>query len=247
MDDDRSADDDRLSLKLITSHDLSVGKVRPRPALLLIPGAGGSLKFEKSESTTTTITEPSLTLGLPCSTDAGYSAGPSYSSPRDSMASSLAGGHAKGEIVADEEELLDGAGARKKLRLNKEQSALLEDKFKEHATLNPKQKEALAKQLKLRPRQVEVWFQNRRARTKMKKTEVELEFLRKWCEALKEDNRRLHRELKELKSKQPPPAMCPTCKKVDSSVAGGGHVAAVKPQPQYLFSYPFSHSSAACM
>ncbi|XP_042445333.1 homeobox-leucine zipper protein HOX19-like [Zingiber officinale] len=240
MDDDRS---DRLSLNLITSHDLSVSKVRPRP------GAGGSLKFEKSDqsTTTTTIAEPSLTLGLPCSTDAGYAAGPSYSSsppPRDhSMTPSLAGGHAKGEIVADEvEELLDGAGARKKLRLTKEQSALLEDKFKEHATLNPKQKEALAKQLKLRPRQVEVWFQNRRARTKTKKTEVELEFLKKWCGTLREENRRLRSELNELKSMQPPPpAMCPTCKKVDSSVSGGGHVAAAK------YCYPFAHhSSAAC-
>ncbi|XP_039117929.1 homeobox-leucine zipper protein HAT9-like [Dioscorea cayenensis subsp. rotundata] len=54
--------------------------------------------------------------------------------------------------------------AKKKLRLTKDQSALLEERFKEHTTLNPKQKQALAKQLNLRPRQVEVWFQNRRAR-----------------------------------------------------------------------------------
>jgi hypothetical protein len=58
----------------------------------------------------------------------------------------------------------DDGGTRKKLRLTKEQSALLEDRFKEHTTLNPKQKQVLAKQLNLRPRQVEVWFQNRRAR-----------------------------------------------------------------------------------
>jgi homeobox-leucine zipper protein len=31
----------------------------------------------------------------------------------------------------------DGGSARKKLRLSKEQSAFLEDSFKEHATLNP--------------------------------------------------------------------------------------------------------------
>lgn len=62
---------------------------------------------------------------------------------------------------SDEE---DGGTTRKKLRLSKEQSALLEESFKEHSTLNPKQKNALAKQLNLRPRQVEVWFQNRRAR-----------------------------------------------------------------------------------
>lgn len=70
--------------------------------------------------------------------------------------------HLAGGEGSDEEE--NGAGGRKKLRLSKEQSAFLEESFKEHHTLNPKQKIALAKQLSLRPRQVEVWFQNRRAR-----------------------------------------------------------------------------------
>ncbi|KAG0468884.1 hypothetical protein HPP92_018212 [Vanilla planifolia] len=90
--------------------------------------------------------------------------------------------------------------ARKKLRLTKEQSALLEDRFKEQSTLNPKQKLTLAEQLNLRPRQVEVWFQNRRARTKLKQTEVDCEFLRRCCETLADENRRLQRELQELKA-----------------------------------------------
>ncbi|KAK8626196.1 hypothetical protein V6N13_133848 [Hibiscus sabdariffa] len=64
--------------------------------------------------------------------------------------------------ISDEE---DGDTSRKKIRLSKDQSTILEESFKEHNTLNPKQKLALAKQLGLRPRQVEVWFQNRRART----------------------------------------------------------------------------------
>lgn len=37
--------------------------------------------------------------------------------------------------VSDEDE--DGSNARKKLRLTKEQSALLEESFKQHSTLNP--------------------------------------------------------------------------------------------------------------
>ncbi|XP_078444640.1 uncharacterized protein LOC144713817 isoform X1 [Wolffia australiana] len=66
-----------------------------------------------------------------------------------------------GEKGSDDDE---SGRTRKKLRLSKEQSAFLEESFREHNTLNPKQKIALAKQLNLRPRQVEVWFQNRRAR-----------------------------------------------------------------------------------
>ncbi|XP_043689397.1 homeobox-leucine zipper protein HOX11-like [Telopea speciosissima] len=84
--------------------------------------------------------------------------------------------------------------ARKKLRLSKEQSAFLEESFKVHNTLNPKQKLALAKQLNLRPRQVEVWFQNRRARTKLKQTEVDCGYLKRCCETLTEENRRLQKQ-----------------------------------------------------
>uniref|UniRef100_A0A0C9QME4 TSA: Wollemia nobilis Ref_Wollemi_Transcript_22371_1708 transcribed RNA sequence n=1 Tax=Wollemia nobilis TaxID=56998 RepID=A0A0C9QME4_9CONI len=123
---------------------------------------------------------------------------------------------------SDEEE---GDNTRKKLRLSKEQSALLEESFKKHNTLNPKQKIALAKQLSLRPRQVEVWFQNRRARTKLKQTEVDCEFLKRCCENLTEENRRLQKEVQELRAlkvsspyyMQLPAAtltMCPSCERV---------------------------------
>eukprot|EP00249_Psilotum_nudum_P006301 c19619_g1_i2 orf=163-1107(-) len=131
----------------------------------------------------------------------------------------------------------DVGSTRKKLRLTKQQSALLEESFKEHSTLNPKQKTALSKQLCLRPRQVEVWFQNRRARTKLKQTEVDCELLKRCCESLTEENRRLQKELQELRAiKVAPPCvithdfymplpaatltMCPSCEKmaaIDSS------------------------------
>ncbi|XP_059641973.1 homeobox-leucine zipper protein HAT4-like [Cornus florida] len=125
--------------------------------------------------------------------------------------------------ISDEE---DGETSRKKLRLSKDQSAILEESFKEHNTLNPKQKLGLAKRLGLTPRQVEVWFQNRRARTKLKQTEVDYEFLKRCCENLTDENRRLQKEVQELRAlkmsphfymQMTPPTtltMCPSCERV---------------------------------
>ncbi|XP_024971123.1 homeobox-leucine zipper protein HAT9-like isoform X1 [Cynara cardunculus var. scolymus] len=121
-------------------------------------------------------------------------------------------------------------GSRKKLRLTKEQSFVLEETFKQHSTLNPKRKQSLAESLNLRPRQVEVWFQNRRARTKLKQNEVDCALLKKCCEALASDNKRLKTEIQELKAgktttispqfyMQFPAAtqtMCPSCERIVS-------------------------------
>ncbi|XP_028772796.1 homeobox-leucine zipper protein HAT22 [Neltuma alba] len=158
--------------------------------------------------------------------------------------------------VSDEDE--DGTNARKKLRLNKEQSALLEESFKQHSTLNPKQKQALARQLNLRPRQVEVWFQNRRARTKLKQTEVDCEFLKKCCETLTDENRRLQKELQELKALKlshplyvPMPAatltMCPSCERLGGVGDGGSNKTpfSMTPKAAHLYN-PFNNPSAAC-
>ncbi|KAL6555251.1 hypothetical protein OROGR_006509 [Orobanche gracilis] len=102
---------------------------------------------------------------------------------------------------------------RKKLRLTRDQTTLLEDSFKQQTTLNTAQKHALAEKLNLKPRQVEVWFQNRRARTKLKQTEVDCEFLKRNCERLSEENWRMKKELLELRSllkiEKPPHAAPP--------------------------------------
>lgn len=157
-------------------------------------------------------------------------------------------------VISDEDD--DGSNTRKKLRLTKAQSALLEESFKLHSTLNPKQKQDLARELNLRPRQVEVWFQNRRARTKLKQTEVDCEFLKKCCETLTEENRRLHKELQELKAlkiaqplyMQLPAAtltMCPSCERI----GGVGENPTKNPftiaQKPHFYS-PFTNPSAAC-
>ncbi|XP_062201489.1 homeobox-leucine zipper protein HOX1-like [Phragmites australis] len=160
----------------------------------------------------------------------------SLSGKRGAPARSGGGGDQEGDHTptacggSDDEDSGAGGGSRKKLRLSKDQAAVLEESFKEHSTLNPKQKAALAKQLNLKPRQVEVWFQNRRARTKLKQTEVDCEFLKRCCESLTEENRRLQREVAELRALKlvaphhyaralPPTTltMCPSCERLASA------------------------------
>lgn len=157
-------------------------------------------------------------------------------------------------LICDEDD--DGSNGRKKLRLTKPQYAMLEESFKHRSTLTPKQKQDLARELNLRPRQVEVWFQNRRARTKLKQTEVDCEFLKKCCETLTDENRRLQKELQELKAlkvanpfcmKLPAASltMCPSCEKI----AGVGDKASKSPftmAPKTHLFNPFPNQSAAC-
>ncbi|KAE8670971.1 Homeobox-leucine zipper protein ATHB-4 [Hibiscus syriacus] len=160
----------------------------------------------------------------------------------------------------------DDDASRKKLRLSKEQSVVLEETFKEHSTLNPKQKLALAMKLNLRPRQVEVWFQNRRARTKLKRTEADCEYLKRCCDNLTEENRRLQKEVQELRALKLSPqlnmrinppttlTMCPSCERVSSSSSsaastpkhhhlGPGRQRPVSVSPWAALPLPITHQS----
>ncbi|KAL5213352.1 hypothetical protein ABZP36_024199 [Zizania latifolia] len=168
----------------------------------------------------------------------------------------------------DDDAGCDGGNARKKLRLSKDQAAVLEECFKTHHTLTPKQKLALANSLSLRPRQVEVWFQNRRARTKLKQTEVDCEYLKRWCDQLVDENRRLEKEVAELRALKatPPPTpscaaaplttltMCQSCKRVASSLSSStayavagmvSPVALLPGHPQFFCGFRDSTTGAA--
>ncbi|KMZ70573.1 Homeobox-leucine zipper protein HOX3 [Zostera marina] len=129
-------------------------------------------------------------------------------------------------VVENGHDISESSNRPKKLRLTKEQSRLLEESFKQNQTLNLKQKETLGLKLKLRPRQVEVWFQNRRARTKQKQTGMEYDQLRQFYGSLTEENRRLQKEVEYLRALHthyeiPPSSltMCPRCEKVTTTAA----------------------------
>ncbi|KAH0457672.1 hypothetical protein IEQ34_012987 [Dendrobium chrysotoxum] len=87
-----------------------------------------------------------------------------------------------------EEEYYDEQLPEKKRRLTPEQVHLLERSFEAENKLEPEKKSELAKKLGLQPRQVAVWFQNRRARWKTKQLERDYERLKASYDALLADH-----------------------------------------------------------
>jgi homeobox-leucine zipper protein len=106
-------------------------------------------------------------------------------------------------------------------------------------------------------------------RTKLKQTEVDCEFLKRCCETLTEENRRLQRELQELRALKfappPPPTnasnsgppssgappfymqlpaatltICPSCERATAA----GKVDSDRPKATHHFFNPFTHSAA---
>ncbi|KAG6471436.1 hypothetical protein ZIOFF_068878 [Zingiber officinale] len=100
-----------------------------------------------------------------------------------------------GKAVAEEEEELseeDGMPpAEKKRRLNVDQVRTLEKNFEQGNKLEPERKMQLAVALGLQPRQVAIWFQNRRARWKTKQLEKDYDELKRQLEAVKSENEAL--------------------------------------------------------
>uniref|UniRef100_M8AYN4 Homeobox-leucine zipper protein n=1 Tax=Aegilops tauschii TaxID=37682 RepID=M8AYN4_AEGTA len=100
---------------------------------------------------------------------------------------------------ADEEEeeeeraMSCGLGGKKR-RLALEQVRALERSFETDNKLDPERKARIARDLGLHPRQVAVWFQNRRARWKTKQLERDFNALRARHDALRADCDALRRD-----------------------------------------------------
>ncbi|KAL0424339.1 UNVERIFIED_CONTAM: Homeobox-leucine zipper protein ATHB-13 [Sesamum radiatum] len=88
----------------------------------------------------------------------------------------------------------------KKRRLNLEQVKALERSFESGNKLEADRKMQLARALGLKPRQVAIWFQNRRARWKTKQLEKDYGVLKRQFELIKADNDALKSQNKELRS-----------------------------------------------
>ncbi|KAK7333934.1 hypothetical protein VNO80_30715 [Phaseolus coccineus] len=96
----------------------------------------------------------------------------------------------------------------KKRRLSLDQVKALERNFELDNKLEPERKSKLAQQLGLQPRQVAIWFQNRRARWKTKQLERDYGILKSNYDVLKveynnleQDNEALTVQVRELKEK----------------------------------------------
>ncbi|KAI4330638.1 hypothetical protein MLD38_028908 [Melastoma candidum] len=94
-----------------------------------------------------------------------------------------------------------GITGMKKRKLSQEQVNLLEQKFGDEHKLESERKGQLAAELGLDPRQVAVWFQNRRARYKSKKLEEEYSRLKSTHETVVAEKSRLENEVIKLKER----------------------------------------------
>lgn len=106
------------------------------------------------------------------------------------------------EEMNAEDDLSDDCSqvGEKKKRLNVEQVKTLEKNFELGNKLEPERKMQLAKALGLQPRQIAIWFQNRRARWKTKQLEKDYDLLKRQFEAVKADNEALQSQNKKLQS-----------------------------------------------
>ncbi|PKA49073.1 Homeobox-leucine zipper protein HOX21 [Apostasia shenzhenica] len=141
---------------------------------------------------------PILNPLLPCSIniphDFSRSAGMAAMVGIKRTSMSFSAGNVNETCEGEVDELSDDCSqaGEKKRRLNMEQVRTLEKNFELGNKLEPERKMQLARALGLQPRQIAIWFQNRRARWKTKQLEKDYELLKRQFDAIKADNDALH-------------------------------------------------------
>ncbi|MCO5586600.1 hypothetical protein L7F22_040541 [Adiantum nelumboides] len=107
----------------------------------------------------------------------------------------------KNFVIEEEENVQYGegeSGMRKKKRLTGEQLRALEGSFKNDRKLEADRKQELAQRLNLEPRQIAVWFQNRRARSKAKHLEHDFALLKAQYDSALAETLKLRAEVTRL-------------------------------------------------
>ncbi|KAL4578742.1 hypothetical protein LXL04_014873 [Taraxacum kok-saghyz] len=94
----------------------------------------------------------------------------------------------------------DSNNPDKKKRLTSEQLEALENSFQEDIKLDPERKMKLSNELGLQPRQISVWFQNRRARWKGKQLERLYDALKQEFDAVFREKQKLQDEVLALRT-----------------------------------------------
>ncbi|XP_042514068.1 homeobox-leucine zipper protein ATHB-22-like isoform X2 [Macadamia integrifolia] len=95
----------------------------------------------------------------------------------------------------------DKTNMERKRRLRNDQTEMLERSFQEEIKLEPERKMKLAKELGLQPRQVAVWFQNRRARWKTNQLQRVYDDLKLDYEAISIEKQKLQEEVMRLNAR----------------------------------------------
>lgn len=99
-------------------------------------------------------------------------------------------------LPAMDEMNIDGNNYReKKKRLTSNQIDSLEKSFQEEIKLDPERKMKLSRELGLQPRQIAVWFQNRRTRWKAKQLEHLYDVLKQEFDVVSKEKQKLQEEV----------------------------------------------------
>mmetsp|Transcript_42346 Transcript_42346/g.68674 ORF Transcript_42346/g.68674 Transcript_42346/m.68674 type:complete len:275 (-) Transcript_42346:973-1797(-) len=100
-----------------------------------------------------------------------------------------------GQHSGDEPDFL---GLRCTRRLTADQTASLEEEFAQDRTLNQSRRNSIAERLGLETRQVDVWFQNKRAKIRVRKARGEVDLLKRSADEQRDRLKRLSDLNKEL-------------------------------------------------